>query len=74
MLSGSGQLHIGVEDPFAPAQKAHPALRVTPEELDKLASALKDAGRRVDWDDAMPSVRRFYTEDPWGNRLELLTH
>ena len=28
-LGGGAQLHIGVEDPFAPARKAHPALRVT---------------------------------------------
>jgi hypothetical protein len=24
------------------------------------------------WDDAMPATRRFYVDDPWGNRLEFL--
>lgn len=65
------QLHVGVEADFAPARKAHPALRV--DDLDALAERLAAAGERVEWDDALPGVRRFFTFDPWGNRLELLT-
>lgn len=64
------QLHIGVESDFAPARKAHPALRV--DDLDAVASRLSAAGRDVRWDDALPGIRRFYTADPWGNRVELL--
>jgi catechol 2,3-dioxygenase-like lactoylglutathione lyase family enzyme len=64
------QLHVGVEPDFAPARKAHPALRV--DDLDAVAARLSAAGRRVDWDDTLPGVRRFYTADPWGNRVELL--
>jgi catechol 2,3-dioxygenase-like lactoylglutathione lyase family enzyme len=71
-LGGGDQLHVGVEEPFAPAGKAHPAFRVTPEELNELAQRLEAAGERVEWDDSLPGARRFYTEDPWGNRLELL--
>ena len=71
-LGGGGQLHIGVEEPFASARKAHPALRLPDAELDDLARGLGAAGERVEWDDALPGVRRFYTTDPWGNRLELL--
>jgi catechol 2,3-dioxygenase-like lactoylglutathione lyase family enzyme len=71
-LAGGGQLHIGVEDPFAPALKAHPAFRVPAAELDALAQRLESAGEKVEWDEALPDVRRFYTADPWGNRLELL--
>jgi hypothetical protein len=26
----------------------------------------------VTWDDALPGERRFYSEDPWGNRIEFL--
>jgi catechol 2,3-dioxygenase-like lactoylglutathione lyase family enzyme len=63
-------LHVGVEEDFAPARKAHPALRVN--DIDALAERLSAAGRRVDWDEALPGVRRFYTADPWGNRVELL--
>ena len=71
-LAGGGQLHVGVEQPFAPARKAHPAFRVSPAELDEFAQRLESAGEEVEWDDALPGVRRFYTADPWGNRLELL--
>ena len=69
---GAQQLHVGVEDPFAPAAKAHPGLSVTDEELDALAERLEAAGAPVTWDDRKPGVRRFYTADPFGNRLELL--
>jgi catechol 2,3-dioxygenase-like lactoylglutathione lyase family enzyme len=73
-LAAGGQLHIGVEDPFAPALKAHPALRVEDARaLDALAVSLADAGVAVTWDESLPDVRRFYAADPWGNRLELLT-
>jgi catechol 2,3-dioxygenase-like lactoylglutathione lyase family enzyme len=67
---GSQQLHVGVADPFAPALKGHPGLAA--DDLDALAERLAAAGAPVRWDDRLPGVRRFYTEDPWGNRLELL--
>jgi catechol 2,3-dioxygenase-like lactoylglutathione lyase family enzyme len=69
---GGGQLHIGVEEQFAPARKAHPAFRLAAEELDELAQRLETAGEPVVWDGSLPGFRRFYTADPWGNRLELL--
>lgn len=65
-------MHVGVEDGFAPARKAHPALRVAYGQLDALAERLGQAGEQVIWDAALPDVRRFYTQDPWGNRIELL--
>jgi len=71
-LGDGRQLHIGVEEPSAPARKAHPAFRLPAEELDELASRLEAAGKRLEWDDSLPGIRRFYTADPWGNRLELL--
>jgi catechol 2,3-dioxygenase-like lactoylglutathione lyase family enzyme len=70
---GAQQLHVGVERDFAAAAKAHPALAVDGRAaLDALAERLTLAGAPVRWDDSLPDVRRFYTEDPWGNRLELL--
>jgi catechol 2,3-dioxygenase-like lactoylglutathione lyase family enzyme len=67
------QLHIGVTDEHAPARKAHPAFAVeSGEALDRLAAALGAAGHAVRWDTGLPGVKRFYVEDPWGNRLELL--
>jgi hypothetical protein len=72
-LDGGRQLHVGVEEPFAPARKAHPAFRLAAAELEELGQRLKAAGEGVEWDDSLPGIRRFYTADPWGNRLELLT-
>jgi catechol 2,3-dioxygenase-like lactoylglutathione lyase family enzyme len=69
---GKQQLHVGVEASFRPALKAHPALRVAPDALDGLAERLSNAGVPPRWDDEIPGVRRFYVDDPWGNRLELL--
>lgn len=70
---GEQELHVGVESDFAPARKAHPALSVaSADELDRLAAALEAAGHEVNWDDAIAGVRRFYTADPWGNRIELM--
>jgi predicted enzyme related to lactoylglutathione lyase len=67
---GAQQLHIGVEDEFHAARKAHPAFVVG--DIDALAQRLEAAGTQVTWDDAIPGVRRLYVSDPWGNRLELL--
>jgi catechol 2,3-dioxygenase-like lactoylglutathione lyase family enzyme len=70
---GSQQLHVGVTADFAPAGKAHPALAVaSPSDLDALAERLTLAGAAVRWDAELEDVARFFTEDPWGNRIELL--
>ena len=71
-LDGGQQLHIGVEEAFQPARKAHPAFQIDIDEIDSLADALARAGAEVEWDDSLPGYRRFYTTDPWGNRIELL--
>jgi catechol 2,3-dioxygenase-like lactoylglutathione lyase family enzyme len=63
-------LHLGVEAAFQPARKAHPGLRMA--DLDAAAARLQAAGADVEWDTRWPEVRRFYTHDPFGNRLELL--
>jgi catechol 2,3-dioxygenase-like lactoylglutathione lyase family enzyme len=66
---GKQQLHLGVEEPFAPALKAHPAIRVEGEAaLEELAARLGS----VRWDTDLPGCRRFYVSDPFGNRLELI--
>lgn len=64
---GDRQLHIGVERDFHPAQKAHPAFAVS--DIDLLFSKLAAAGIVCVWD-APIGVKRFYANDPWGNRLE----
>lgn len=69
---GAHQLHVGIAEQFVPATKAHPALAVRADDLDRLAQRLIEAGCAVQWDDAIPGARRFYTADPWGNRIELV--
>jgi catechol 2,3-dioxygenase-like lactoylglutathione lyase family enzyme len=69
---GGQQLHVGVHDGFTPALQAHPALRVGAPDLAVLAERLVEAGVPVHWDEALPGVQRFYTEDPWGNRIEII--
>jgi catechol 2,3-dioxygenase-like lactoylglutathione lyase family enzyme len=64
------QLHLGVEATFAPARKAHPALRV--DDLEALRSVLAAAGVPITPDDTLPHVRRFYAADPFGNRIEFI--
>jgi catechol 2,3-dioxygenase-like lactoylglutathione lyase family enzyme len=66
--AGSCVIHCGVEDPFMPARKAHPGIAVS--DVDALALAVGGLGAPVDWDDNLPGVRRFHTQDPVGNRLE----
>lgn len=71
-VSGSAVLHLGVEEPFVPARKAHPAFLVS--DLDVVRSALTAAGHEcVDGSGEIPGVRRFHTFDPFGNRLEFTT-
>ncbi|MEU0739040.1 VOC family protein [Streptomyces sp. NPDC006134] len=69
--AGAVQLHLGVEhEGFRPAKKAHPGLRVTG--IEEYAGRLSTHGAPVTWDDTLPGHRRFYSEDPVGNRLEFL--
>jgi catechol 2,3-dioxygenase-like lactoylglutathione lyase family enzyme len=65
---GGQELHIGVDDPFVPARKAHPSFVVS--DLDELRTRLNDAGIATKDDARIPGVRRFYAADPFGNRLE----
>lgn len=70
-FSGHGvQLHLGVESDFRPATKAHVAVSVT--DLDEMAARLASAGHRVDFDDNLAPRRHFFTDDPAGNRIEIL--
>jgi catechol 2,3-dioxygenase-like lactoylglutathione lyase family enzyme len=68
--AGGMELHLGVEDGFRPARKAHPGLRV--DDVDAHAVRCAAAGVPVEWDDRYPGVRRVYVADPFGNRIEIL--
>jgi catechol 2,3-dioxygenase-like lactoylglutathione lyase family enzyme len=64
------QLHLSVESEFAPARRAHPALRV--DDLEACRALLAGAGVPITPDDTLPLVRRFYAADPFGNRIEFI--
>jgi catechol 2,3-dioxygenase-like lactoylglutathione lyase family enzyme len=64
------ELHIGIEEGFGPARRAHPGFLV--DGLEAWAAKLEQGGHRVEWDDEFPGMNRFYSADPFGNRLEFL--
>lgn len=70
-INAGQQVHIGADQRFAPARKAHPSLALDGDALNALAARLEAAGVDVTWDERIPDVPRFYVHDPWGNRLEI---
>jgi catechol 2,3-dioxygenase-like lactoylglutathione lyase family enzyme len=69
---GTHQIHIGVQEPFAPATKAHPAFDVV--DLQALKSHLMAHDVPITEDSARSDehITRFYAHDPFGNRLEFM--
>lgn len=67
---GSYQIHIGIEEPFAPAKKAHPAFKI--ENLDALKVHLSKSDVSFVVDTDLPGANRIYVNDPFGNRIEIL--
>lgn len=68
--SGSAEVHLGVEDDFRPARKAHPALLV--DDLAAVVERCAGAGYPVTSDESLSGYDRVYVADPFGNRIELL--
>jgi catechol 2,3-dioxygenase-like lactoylglutathione lyase family enzyme len=65
------EIHLGVEQDFRPARKAHPGIIVA--DLDALARRLEAHDVEITWDGEFPGFRRFYVHDNLGNRLEFLS-
>jgi catechol 2,3-dioxygenase-like lactoylglutathione lyase family enzyme len=65
--SGDVRVHVGVEDPFVPACKAHPALLIR-----GLREFISQAGLKAKWNNEIEGVVRCHVDDPFGNRLELI--
>ena len=66
------ELHVGVEEPFVPARKAHPAFVV--DDLDAVAARLREGGFEVDERErtTFEGYLRLHAFDPHGNRVEVL--
>lgn len=69
-LGDGRQIHIGVENEFIPARRAHPALVVAG--LDALRDKVERAGYAISADEYFIGYNRFYVNDPFGNRLEFV--
>ncbi|GAA3802011.1 VOC family protein [Nocardioides panacisoli] len=71
----AAEIHVGVEDPFAPALKAHPALLLdSVTDLELSAERLAAAGFDVDWTERLTfaGYERFHVFDGAGNRVEVM--
>jgi catechol 2,3-dioxygenase-like lactoylglutathione lyase family enzyme len=68
--SAAVRVHLGVDQDFLAARKAHPALLV--DDLAQLADALAAAGYALNRDEPLDGYERVYVDDPFGNRIELL--
>jgi catechol 2,3-dioxygenase-like lactoylglutathione lyase family enzyme len=71
--AGVGELHLGVDEAHAASSRPHPGFRVeSVAALEATARRLSEAGCEVSWDGRIEGRKRFYTRDPFGNRIELL--
>ncbi|WP_066293999.1 VOC family protein [Bacillus sp. FJAT-29937] len=69
-LCGNQEIHIGVQEDFLPAKKAHPGLVV--ENLEDLRSTLEMKGCKIKEEPPIEGRNRFFVDDPFGNRIEFL--
>jgi catechol 2,3-dioxygenase-like lactoylglutathione lyase family enzyme len=69
-VQDSLKIHLGVEDDFRAARKAHPALLV--EDLPAFKTLIETAGYGVNTDESLEGYDRIYVSDPFGNRIELM--
>ncbi|TMU87670.1 glyoxalase [Bacillus sp. BHET2] len=67
---GKQEIHIGVQDDFVPATKAHPGLLVS--NLSSLMRTMKEKGIEIKEDTPIKGRARFFVSDPFGNRIEFL--
>jgi catechol 2,3-dioxygenase-like lactoylglutathione lyase family enzyme len=67
---GEVAVHLGVEEEFRPARKAHPAFVV--DDLAALQAVCEEAGIEVRLNPDGERGRGAYVDDPFGNRIELI--
>jgi catechol 2,3-dioxygenase-like lactoylglutathione lyase family enzyme len=67
---GPAKVHLGVEEGFRPARKAHPALVVS--DIVALCHRLDASGHPTRRSEDVPGSPQWYVDDPFGNRIELL--
>ena len=65
--AGDVRIHVGAEEPFVPARKAHPALVMR-----GLRDFISRSGLDAEWNDEIQGLVRCHIADPFGNRIELI--
>lgn len=71
----AAEVHVGVEEPFAPARKAHPAFLFDDvAELERVGERVAALGFEVSWAEryTFEGYQRFHTRDAHGNRVEVM--
>ncbi|WP_010093851.1 VOC family protein [Ornithinibacillus scapharcae] len=68
--NGQVHIHIGIEEPFQPARKAHPAIRVR--NIEEMKQYLNSSNALYKVDHELSGANLFYMDDPFGNRIEFL--
>lgn len=63
-------IHVGFDPNFIPQKKAHVAIIV--DDIDSFAEKLQVNGFEVRWNESIAGVKRFFTDDPFGNRIEII--
>ena len=69
------EIHLGVDDPFHPAEKAHPGLvSESLGELEATAERIERGGYELSWmeRDTFKGYVRFHARDGFGNRVEVM--
>jgi catechol 2,3-dioxygenase-like lactoylglutathione lyase family enzyme len=69
-ICGNQEIHIGVQESFLPAKKAHPGLVV--ENLEELRGSLQKLKVTIKEEAPIEGRKRFFADDPFGNRIEFL--
>lgn len=69
-LCGPQEVHIGMQQDFTPANKAHPGFTV--QALEQLKLRLQEADYMISEELPIAGRSRFFTHDPFGNRVEFL--
>jgi catechol 2,3-dioxygenase-like lactoylglutathione lyase family enzyme len=67
---GDVKLHLGVEDSFRPARRAHPGIIV--DDFADFVESLVRAGVTVWEGETLDGIPRANVDDPFGNRVELI--
>ncbi|WP_394579782.1 VOC family protein [Cytobacillus firmus] len=69
-ICGNQEIHIGVQEGFLPAKKAHPGFIV--DNLEALRSSLQEQKITIKEEPPIEGRERFFVDDPFGNRIEFL--